>query len=164
MDTEPISIVRNVELSELFFRFWADHKVCKYAVPISATPHYEMAKSFRAGHAKTDRYKAYIDYAASHYREDGRQLDTVETYLANLTRWVKRFDLVNNPIEANTRNGITFIVAGGHRAAYALAAGYHRVPVRISAKDKDWGWEQDVQIAQSMESVPGNYVESQPLS
>lgn len=145
MKTDKAAVTWIIDLDELYCRLWVDNKISNLAVPIRETPHYDMASSFRAGNANTERYQAYLAQIPQQKNADGEPVHSVENYLANLNVWSKRFDLVSNPIEVSVKNRITFVVGGEHRVAFALASGYHRIPVQATDKDVQWGWDQDVQ-------------------
>jgi hypothetical protein len=130
-----------ISLEELYFRLWRGNKISNVVLPIRSTPHFEVAQAFCLDRIETRSYRMYISQAKPHDQELDSPDVLARKYLNDLKRWSTRFNLVSNPVTVSTRNGITFVVEGEHQAAYALACGYLRIPVRSTNDDLHWGWD-----------------------
>lgn len=138
---------------DIRFRFWADSQISRYACLLANTPHFEVATSFLSGEPKVQRYKEYIEYSTQFYSQPENERHSHDRFLKNLESWKRHFDLETHPIEVAVRNGITFVVNGSHRAAFALARGDLTVPVRLTRLDEVWNWPPEVIAIDAIEDV-----------
>ena len=139
--------------NDLGFRFWADGQISRFACRLGNTPHFEVASSFLSGRPFVQRYKEYVDYATQFYEQPENEKHSLDRFLANLELWKRGFDLESHPVEIAVQNGITFIVNGSHRAAFALERGDKIIPVRLTRLDEEWRWPKDVAQIDSIEEV-----------
>jgi hypothetical protein len=146
-------IIESFDLRSLHCRFWQDGNVSRFACPLPTMPHLEMVRDVLEGKDFNDRYDKYITYAKSNYEQPVEERHSSERFRRNIHLWQRDFDDTNHPIVIATRNGITFITSGSHRASFAFAINRLTIAAIHANEDEVWGWPMDVARVASLQTI-----------